>query len=76
MVFLTNDGDLLAWILIIPVITLFGFGINNTEEPIYIALLTFFLIGGMFSIYKFINHLKTINEKYVYESDYIYEEDY
>ncbi len=76
MVFLTDDGDLLAWILMIPVITLFGFGINNTEEPIYIVLLTLFLITGLFSIYKFINHLKNINEKYVYDSDYIYEEEY
>jgi hypothetical protein len=76
MVFLTDDGDLLAWILMIPVITLFGFGINNTEEPIYIALLTLFLIGGLYSIYTFINHLKIINDKYQYDSDYIYEEEY
>jgi uncharacterized membrane protein len=75
MVFLTNDGDLLAWILLIPVITLFGFGINNTDEPIYIVLLTFFLIGGVYSIYKFVNHVKVINEKYYDESDYVYDEE-
>ncbi len=80
MVFFTQDGDLVAWILLIPVITLFGFGINNTNEPIYIILLTLFLIGGIYSIYKFVNHLKISNEKY-YEkyyndSDYIYEDDY
>lgn len=75
MVFLTNDGDLLSWILLIPVITLFGFGINNTDEPIYIVLLTFFLIGGVYSIYKFVNHVKVINEKYYNESDYVYEEE-
>lgn len=76
MVFITEDDDLLAWFLLIPVITLFGFGINNTEEPIYIVLLTLFLIGGIYSIYKFVNHMKRINEKYYYESDYLSEEDY
>ena len=75
MVFFTDDGDLIAWILLIPVITIFGFGINHTDEPLYIVFLAMFLIGGIYSIYKFINHLKMINQKYYNDSDYDYEEE-
>jgi hypothetical protein len=59
--FLTKDGDLLAWIMLIPVISLFGFGVNNTEEPIYIVLLTGWLLFGFFMIYKIVNKLKKNN---------------
>jgi hypothetical protein len=76
--FFSNDGDLIAWIMMIPIISLYGFSMSNTDEPIYAVIFTGGLFFGMYSIYKFVSILKKNNYKnYRYDiDDYILDDDF
>jgi hypothetical protein len=49
------DKYLKAWILLFPLISLFGFLITIVEHPFLVVLVTLFLIIGIYCIYSIDN---------------------